>query len=198
VGRPNLAAPPRAPQVPDEGRGAQVSEARVSAALGRAAASGNPGGGSPPPSPPSGGSGGRNPFGAEARLDLSSRLKLDQIRVQLLRQEDNILFGWVKRSAYRRNAPVYQPGGMKEFLPNDTAMAQLSLLTWHLQQTEARRRRQSALALAKRTANAACAAAGAARAHPPVHIARRARLLPRPAAGAHLQRCLSRLQQRTS
>jgi chorismate mutase len=134
--------------VPDEGRGAQVSEARVSAALGRAAATGVPG--SPPPSPPSG-SGGRNPFGAEARLDLSSRVKLDQIRVQLLRQEDNILFGWVKRSAYRRNAPVYQPGGMKEFLPNDTAVAQLSLLTWHLQQTEARRRRWSAQALAKRS-----------------------------------------------
>lgn len=114
----------------------QVSESRVAAALGRAAATGAPAGGSPPPSPTSANSG-RNPFGAEARLDLSSRLKLDQIRVQLLRQEDNILFGWVKRSAYRRNAPVYQPGGMAQFLPDDAAAAPLSLLMWHLQQTEA-------------------------------------------------------------
>ena len=121
----------------------QLSEARVAAALGRAAAAGTPGGASPPPSPTGGG--GRNPFGAEARLDLSSRLKLDQIRVQLLRQEDNILFGWVKRSAYRRNAPVYQPAGMAQFLPDDPAAAPLSLLLWHLQQTEARCGREKLL-----------------------------------------------------
>lgn len=110
---------------------------------GPGAQAGPPAGSSPPPSPPSG-SGARNPFGAEARLDLSSRLRLDQIRVQLLRQEDNILFGWVKRSAYRRNAAVYAPGGMAQYLPQDTAAAHLSLLTWHLQQTEARRARARA------------------------------------------------------
>ena len=70
----------------------------------------------------------------EARLDLSSRLRLDAIRTQLLRQEDNIIFGWLKRSAYKRNAAVYAAGGMAALGP---AAGAASLLEWHLAQTEA-------------------------------------------------------------
>jgi hypothetical protein len=115
-----------------------MPDAALSAALG-AASPRRPA--PPPPAPPpvaSASAAARNPFGVEARLDLSSRLKLEQIRVQLLRQEDNIIFGWVKRSAYRRNPPVYAAGGMAAHLPPGDAAAGASLLEWHLQQTEAR------------------------------------------------------------
>ena len=81
----------------------------------------------------------RNPFGVAARLDLSSRLKLERIRIQLLRQEDSIIFGWMKRSAYRRNAPCYAPGGMVALMGaagGDPKASSLSLLAWHLEQTE--------------------------------------------------------------
>ena len=54
--------------------------------------------------------------------------------MQLLRQEDSIIFGWVKRAAYRRNEAVYQPGSAPTAERGDRP--HLSLLDWHLEQTE--------------------------------------------------------------
>ena len=67
-------------------------------------------------------------------LTVPSSLRLDQIRVQLLRQEDSIIFGWVKRAAYRRNESVYQPGSAPA--SESAGRPHLSLLDWHLEQTE--------------------------------------------------------------
>jgi len=69
-----------------------------------------------------------------------SRPRLDQIRLQLLRQEDSIIFGWVKRAAYKRNDAAYSAEGLAACLPNEASRrGARSLLDWHLEETEVRR-----------------------------------------------------------
>jgi len=128
------------PQVADEGSGVSLpsnppSEARDVALLGACPLAAP----CAPPLPGPAGAVAANPFGIQARLDLSTHLRLDQVRAQLLRQEDSILFGWLRRAAYRRNQAVYAPRGMEALLPPSDAHGRgQSLLEWHLEQTEAR------------------------------------------------------------
>ena len=61
------------------------------------------------------------------------QLQLDHVRAHLLRQEDTIIFGWVRRGAYLRNSgllAVGTAGRPAEWQPHHSA------LSWFLEQTE--------------------------------------------------------------
>ena len=63
------------------------------------------------------------------------QLQLDHVRAHLLRQEDTIIFGWVRRGAYLRNSGLLaigtsSPARPAEWQPHHSA------LSWFLEQTE--------------------------------------------------------------
>ena len=70
---------------------------------------------------------------ATAEAQQQQQLQLDHVRAHLLRQEDTIIFGWVRRGAYLRNSgllAVGTAGRPAEWQPHHSA------LSWFLEQTE--------------------------------------------------------------
>jgi len=45
-------------------------------------------------------------------LDMSDQLQLGQVRSELIRQEDTIIFNLIERAQSARNEAVYQPGAI--------------------------------------------------------------------------------------
>lgn len=77
------------------------------------------------------GSGEYRARGGPGVRSLRAPTALEAIRAQLLRQEDALLWAWVRRAQYRGNAAVYEPGGVPA-----SGLRGASLLMFLLEETE--------------------------------------------------------------
>lgn len=74
-------------------------------------------------------------FVAPGGMDMSTSLTLQNIRNALIRQEDTIIFSFLERAQFARNAPVYSADAIALPCPSCPSSS-VSLLEWTLRETE--------------------------------------------------------------
>jgi chorismate mutase len=75
--------------------------------------------------------------------DLSDRLKLDNVRQSLIRQEDSIIFALIERAQYKLNSPIYAKNATPVpcFAPNGDRASMLEFMLRDVEQSHGKIRR---------------------------------------------------------
>ncbi|KAI1326314.1 chorismate mutase [Xylariaceae sp. FL0255] len=68
--------------------------------------------------------------------DASKALDLSNIRFQLIRLEDSIIFHLIERVQFPLNSTIYKPGAIAINLSNDPSSSNLSFMDWYLREQE--------------------------------------------------------------